>query len=331
MAATVRKLDGINSYRKTLAPNCHQYYRQRPNQDHEHNPNGIDSYRNKLALSCHQCHKKCPSQDHEAVSRNASRTSCNGDRPDLRHIPYQKSIMALGGGDNSVEILAEAIHPGVKQFENKVITTKMLHEVRENGYLSFITDDRNADYWRPYVGQSVDPKRRMRQHLMAIINGAESTLHYYIIAKGAGHRAINFIKLWTLVWPDYINKHISMVFANILEMFMARCFQSLAPGILEEYFGKAEYSGTGLNRLGHGHNIDQSNKGVQKVLYPKSPQNSLEAIFKANSLVDWLDGATLDTLETRCRRHIYINPKNIAVTEDLKLFLGGAYILDDGS
>lgn len=71
-------------------------------------------------------------------------------------------------------------------------------------------------------------------------------------------------------------------------------------------------------------------KGVQKVLYLKSPQNSLEAIFKANSLVDWLDGATLDTLKTRCRRHICINLKNIAVAEDLKLFLGGAYILDDG-
>jgi hypothetical protein len=133
-----------------------------------------------------------------------------------------------------------------------------LHEVREkqaateewekdNGYLSFVTDDRNAAYWRGYVGQSENPRNRIMQHLRAIINSEESTLHYYVVGKGAGHRAINFMKLWTLVWPDHVNKHIPMVFANILEMFMARCFQTLAPGILEEYFGKAEYSGTGLN------------------------------------------------------------------------------------
>ncbi|PYH91129.1 hypothetical protein BO71DRAFT_56904 [Aspergillus ellipticus CBS 707.79] len=72
-------------------------------------------------------------------------------------------------------------------------------------------------------------------------------------------------------------------------------------------------------------------KGVQKVLYPTSPQTSLKAIFKANSLVEWLDGATINALKPRCRRHIYINPTHVTVAEDLKFFLGGAYILDDGS
>jgi hypothetical protein len=47
------------------------------------------------------------------------------DRADIRHIPYQESILAMGGIDNSTEILAKAIHPAVKHFENKVVTTKM--------------------------------------------------------------------------------------------------------------------------------------------------------------------------------------------------------------
>ncbi|KAF4186711.1 hypothetical protein CNMCM7927_005255 [Aspergillus lentulus] len=186
------------------------------------------------------------------------KTVTETNRQDLKHIPYQESILAVGGIDDSIKLLTRAIHPAVKHFENKEVTTKMLHEVREkqaatevwekdNGYLSFVTDDRNAAYWRGYVGQSENPRNRIMQHLRAIINSEQSTLHYYIVAKGAGHRAINFMKLWTLVWPDHVNKHIPMVFANILEMFMARCFQTLAPGILEEYFGKGEYSGTGLN------------------------------------------------------------------------------------
>ena len=48
-------------------------------------------------------------------------------------------------------------------------------------------------------------------------------------------------------------------------------------------------------------------------------------------MVDWLDGATIDDLKARRRRHIYINPKNKKVDDDLKFFLDGGYILDDGS
>ncbi|KAL4908410.1 hypothetical protein BDW74DRAFT_175093 [Aspergillus multicolor] len=186
-------------------------------------------------------------------------TLANQQRKDLEHIPYKETIAAMGGVQTSAKILADAIHPLIKGFDNKVVTTEMLCEVREkqsateewemdSGYMSFITDDRSADYWRPYVGQSHHPKHRIMQHITAILNGEDSTLHYYIVAQGAGHRSVNFIKLWTLVWPDHIDEQTPLVFANILEMFMARCFQSLAPGILKEYFGsETEYSGTGLN------------------------------------------------------------------------------------
>ncbi|PYI22710.1 hypothetical protein BO99DRAFT_325487 [Aspergillus violaceofuscus CBS 115571] len=71
-------------------------------------------------------------------------------------------------------------------------------------------------------------------------------------------------------------------------------------------------------------------KGEQKVLYLTVSTNFLEAIFKINSLVDWLDGATIHDLKARRRRHIYIHPSNKNLDDDLRNFLGGGYILDDG-
>jgi hypothetical protein len=53
------------------------------------------------------------------------KTVTETDRPDLKHIPYQESILAMGGIENSIELLTRAIHPAVKHFENKEVTTKM--------------------------------------------------------------------------------------------------------------------------------------------------------------------------------------------------------------
>jgi hypothetical protein len=53
------------------------------------------------------------------------KTVTETDRPDLKHIPYQESILAMGGIENSIELLTRAIHPSVKHFENKEVTTKM--------------------------------------------------------------------------------------------------------------------------------------------------------------------------------------------------------------
>ncbi|PYI22408.1 hypothetical protein BO86DRAFT_167200 [Aspergillus japonicus CBS 114.51] len=92
---------------------------------------------------------------------------------------------------------------------------------RGNGYLSFVTDDRNTDYGRPYLGHLGNPKNRVMQHLVAIIKCEDSTLHYYIVAKGDGHCAINIIELWTLCWPDHISCHISM---NACERRMAGAY-----------------------------------------------------------------------------------------------------------
>ncbi|RAH43108.1 uncharacterized protein BO95DRAFT_466299 [Aspergillus brunneoviolaceus CBS 621.78] len=98
-----------------------------------------------------------------------------------------------------------------------------------------------------------------------------------------------------------------MVFANILEMFLCRCFQSLAPGILEEYFGKAKYPATSLN-----------------VVPPLLQEISLAPSRRTTSHIS-------DMANKFFGRHIYINPENKKVDDDLKIFLDGGYILDDGS
>lgn len=72
-------------------------------------------------------------------------------------------------------------------------------------------------------------------------------------------------------------------------------------------------------------------KGVEKTVYPTAEGDGESPIFKANSLVDGMDGATNDIIATRCRRYIQISKDAHTVSENLKFFIGGGYILDDFS
>ncbi|KAL2808971.1 hypothetical protein BJX63DRAFT_374686 [Aspergillus granulosus] len=100
------------------------------------------------------------------------------------------------------------------------------------------------------------------------------------MAVGSGYRAINFLKLWTLVAPEHVHKHFCMVFANIMEIFMARAFQSLPPGVLEQYFGCDNYSGTGLNavpRLLQSISLNPSLRYHYSLQLEKSPDPEIRA------------------------------------------------------
>ncbi|KAL2828778.1 hypothetical protein BDW59DRAFT_43980 [Aspergillus cavernicola] len=74
-------------------------------------------------------------------------------------------------------------------------------------------------------------------------------LHYYVIKRGIGHRLANFLRLWTLICPDYVDPFVVAVFLNILEMAMCRALESLPNDVLEEYFGRrwGGYCNMGLN------------------------------------------------------------------------------------
>lgn len=118
--------------------------------------------------------------------------------------------------------------------------------------MDYVTEDRDLEYWRPYIGQSNNPKHRIAQHIRAIRSGDTNTLHYYIISKGEGYRRANFLKLWTLTLPDGIDTMVHITLNNVLEMVMARAFQSLAPGLLLDSFGP---SNDGLPYIFKGLNI----------------------------------------------------------------------------
>lgn len=91
---------------------------------------------------------------------------------------------------------------------------------------------------------------RIRQHMKAILDSKCDTLHYYIIWKGEGHRQANFVRLWTLILPEEVDQSVHIVFNNILEMIMARIFQTLPLEILQKWFGavaRNSHSEIGLN------------------------------------------------------------------------------------
>ncbi|EAW20778.1 uncharacterized protein NFIA_113060 [Aspergillus fischeri NRRL 181] len=81
----------------------------------------------------------------------------------MRHVPYRSIINSVGKED-LIEVLFNGICPEIRKLEGKKITVKELETVREeqlsdgagpwrtnSGYLDFILDNRNEQYWRAYV------------------------------------------------------------------------------------------------------------------------------------------------------------------------------------
>ncbi|KAK2751804.1 hypothetical protein FQN55_009246 [Onygenales sp. PD_40] len=181
----------------------------------------------------------------------------------INHIPYAQVIAMCGGVEPITSALVACIDPHVKALEDRVVTPRELNGIlniqckeanpwpSNSGYMNFVTDLRNDNYWRPYVGQSEKPRMRIQQHTRNILALKRDTLHYYIVWKGNGQRTCNFIRLWTLVIPEGKNTDLEVVFNNILEMVMTRAFESLPSTTLEEWFGLPEgrqsFSGVGLN------------------------------------------------------------------------------------
>ncbi|KAJ5587269.1 uncharacterized protein N7459_003034 [Penicillium hispanicum] len=154
----------------------------------------------------------------------------------------------------------EWIDPYIRTLEGKLLRTEDLLAVQarqdniwgpDGGYVNIVTDLRNHEYWRAYPGRSKEPLERIKVHNRQILRGSVSTLHYYIISQGQGHRKANWLKLWQVPEGLQVSSTFRAVALNVLEMTMCRAFQSLPGDILETYYGPNEdgrpYSNLGLN------------------------------------------------------------------------------------
>ncbi|KAH7309675.1 hypothetical protein B0I35DRAFT_440443, partial [Stachybotrys elegans] len=155
--------------------------------------------------------------------------------PGLESFDYAATIASHGGVQQVAAGLVEMIRPEIRLLEGQRITPEVLLEVsaqqthrwpRFGGYMSAITDDRKSDYLRLYVGQSKTLCRRiLRGHTQEILRSSYSTLHYFIIWLGNGHRTANFSLLWSAppdsIWDDWL----SLQF-NLLEALFCRAFQT---------------------------------------------------------------------------------------------------------
>ena len=105
------------------------------------------------------------------------------------------------------------------------------------GYCNFVSDDRDDQYLRFYIGQATVLVFRIYYHSLAILKGKADTLQYYILQLGNGSRTANFLLLWDLlVEVQRVPQHRSLM-QNFLQMLFCRVFESLPGSILHEFFG----------------------------------------------------------------------------------------------
>ncbi|KAI1912220.1 hypothetical protein LOZ61_003381 [Ophidiomyces ophidiicola] len=157
----------------------------------------------------------------------------------LRPLSYFGMIEMYGGKEEVTLAVLRSIPNEIRNLEGKSISVADLDDIQthqdpceiwppHSGYLDYITDDRNPEYWRPYVGQASNP------------------------AGAPKYRSMNYIRLWSLpqnVVGDKDAGSSRLLLNNILETLMCRAFQSLPSIELQKYFGDGEYATTGLNIL----------------------------------------------------------------------------------
>src|SRR5438034_855938 len=126
----------------------------------------------------------------------------------------------------------------------------------QSGYLCFVKDERNPNYWRGYVGQASKPRVRIQQHFDAYTDKKTHTLFYFILSKDRYFRSLSVAQLWSIPIDasegDQVAKERHLLYNNLLEMVMCRAFQTLSNLSLREFFGDQEldqYANIGLNVL----------------------------------------------------------------------------------
>lgn len=99
------------------------------------------------------------------------------------------------------------------------------------GYLDFITDSRDREWLRLYVGQCAEVLRRVvNGHAQSILKASIDSLHYFMIWLGNGCRSANFIRLWKV--EDHEDDDWKKIRMNLLEALFCQAF-STHHGVLD--------------------------------------------------------------------------------------------------
>lgn len=147
------------------------------------------------------------------------------------------------------------------------------------GYLDAITDDRDVDYLRLYVGQSKGLENRIYDtHRLEILMFSTKSLHYFILWLGNGHRKDRFLQLWSVpegtAWDDW-----QQIRFNLLESLFCRVFSTHHGSLLPlEDVATATGLGYGLNIISplmQGIFMTQMQKSQQCSAMMQSPDNQI--------------------------------------------------------
>ncbi|KAL8767343.1 MAG: hypothetical protein Q9209_006106, partial [Squamulea sp. 1 TL-2023] len=174
------------------------------------------------------------------------------DSNDPRTAEYKALLQKVGDRQRLQQFLLDCIEKEVLSLEGTRVRPESLRHILDiqkhdqslmkqaGGYLDFVTDDRDVDYCRFYVGQSTGLEARMSEHSKEIYSGSVKSLHYYICALGNGHRTPNFIRLFTLTESkateiSISNEHDMLLLLNLLETINAVGFRSLPKGLLARF------------------------------------------------------------------------------------------------
>jgi len=146
-------------------------------------------------------------------------------------LPYGARIRERGVLSIADELL-KVIRPEIRALQGKPIDGEALDRIRlqqnadgswlgKMGYLNYVTDDRANGFLRTYVGQCGIAYRGIyAQHVQSILRGEHNSLHLFILWIGNGHRAANFLRLWSFPGKDDSSKRDAgwhQIKTNILE------------------------------------------------------------------------------------------------------------------
>ncbi|KAL1859594.1 hypothetical protein VTK73DRAFT_7567 [Phialemonium thermophilum] len=215
-----------------------------------------------------------------------NRLSCK--LPDFYHCQYLEAIQAHGGVSHVAQNLLGSVSPEIRRLEGRPINAKCLEDVRlqqntpwssMGGYLDAITDDRDKNYLRLYVGQSKGlPNRIFDTHRLQMLMFSTKSLHYFIVWLGNGHRQARFVQLWAVpegtAWDSW-----QQIRFNLLESLFCRAFSTHHGSVLPpEDVAAAHCLGYGLNIISplmQGMFMTQMQKSQQCTAMMRSPDHQI--------------------------------------------------------